>query len=272
MARLTLVFVATLLASTTLGRSQSILVQSTTSTENSGLYDHLLPVFEKKTGISVNIVSVGTGQAIKNARNCDADILLVHSKPDEEEFVSDGYGIKRHDLMYNDFIIIGPPDDPAGISGSSEASSALRKISMQESVFASRGDNSGTHKKELTLWRKANIDPDIHSGTWYRSTGSGMGATLNAAVGMGAYSITDRATWLSFANKADFKILFEGDPSLHNQYGIIRVNEKKCPASNHADSQTFFDWMVSPEGQAKIANFKLNGKQVFFPNAPASAM
>ncbi|HXG79615.1 MAG TPA: substrate-binding domain-containing protein, partial [Methyloceanibacter sp.] len=201
-----------------------IIVQSTTSTQNSGLFEHILPLFTKKTGIEVRVVAVGTGQALKNAQNGDGDVVLVHSKPDEEKFVADGWGVKRHDVMYNDFVIVGPADDPAKIAGGKNAADALKAIAEAEAPFASRGDDSGTHKMELKLWQEAGIDPHPDSGKWYLETGSGMGATLNTAVGKRAYTLTDRATWLSFANKDDFKILVEGDPELFNQYGVILVN------------------------------------------------
>jgi tungstate transport system substrate-binding protein len=247
--------------------AESIIVQSTTSTQNSGLYKHLLPAFKKKTGIQVNVVAVGTGQAIKNAQNCDGDVLLVHAKPSEEKFVKAGYGVKRSDLMYNDFIIVGPPADPAKVGGMKDAPGALKKIASAKALFASRGDNSGTHKKEVRLWKAANVDPKGASGKWYRETGSGMGATLNAGVGMGAYVMTDRATWISFKNKGDFKIQVQGDDNLFNQYGVILVNPKKCPNVNQAAGQKFIDWLVSAEGQKIIGEYKLDGKQLFSPNA-----
>jgi len=245
----------------------SIILQSTTSTANSGLYDHILPLFEEETGIRVNVVAVGTGQAIKNARNGDGDVLLVHAKSAEEQFVADGYGVERFDVMYNDFIIVGPPDDPAGIAGSEDAEVALARIAGAELPFASRGDNSGTHKKEMALWKEAGVDPTAASGTWYRETGSGMGATLNAAVGMSAYTMTDRGTWISFKNKGDHEILVEGDPNLFNQYGVILVNPEKHPKVNAEAGQAFIDWILSDEGQAAIAGYRLDGQQLFFPNA-----
>ena len=246
---------------------ESIIVQSTTSTQNSGLYKHLLPLFKKKTGIQVNVVAVGTGQAIKNAKNCDGDVLLVHAKPSEEKFVKEGYGVKRTDLMYNDFIIVGPPSDPAKVGGMKDAPAALKKIMGAKAAFASRGDNSGTHKKEKRLWKAAGADPKSGSGKWYREMGSGMGATLNAGVGMGAYVMSDRATWISYKNKGDYKILVEGDDNLFNQYGVILVNPKKCPSVKAAAGQKFIDWLLSGEGQKAIASYKLGGKQLFFPNA-----
>jgi len=246
--------------------AESIIVQSTTSTANSGLYAHLLPMFEAETGITVHVVAVGTGQAIRNARNCDGDVLLVHAKAAEENFVADGRGVERFDLMYNDFIVVGPPDDPANIEGKS-ATDALIKVSAAKALFASRGDDSGTHKKERELWEAAEIDPSDASGTWYRETGSGMGATLNVAVGMGAYTMTDRATWISFANKADFEIAVEGDESLFNQYGVILVDPEACPSVKTAPAQTFIDWLLSEDGQTAIAAYRRDGQQLFFPNA-----
>ena len=254
-------------AGQSIAADESIIVQSTTSTANSGLYDHLLPLVKEDTGITVHVVAVGTGQAIKNARNCDGDVLLVHARPAEQKFVDDGYGLARHDLMYNDFIFVGPPDDPATITGGKSAIDALRKISMQPARFASRGDNSGTHKKELALWKKAAIDPTTASGSWYLETGSGMGATLNAAVGSGSYTMTDRATWISFRNKQDFGIQVEGDAELFNQYGIIMVNPAKCDRVKLAAARQFVDWMLSPKGQQAIAAYRLDGQQLFFPNA-----
>lgn len=256
-----------LLSTVSLAEDKSILLQSTTSTANSGLYDSLLPAFTEKTGIKVNVVAVGTGQAIKNAQNGDADVLLVHAKSAEEKFVAAGYGVERFDLMYNDFIIVGPPADSAKIEGMKDTLAAMAKIADQQAVFASRGDNSGTHKKEVQLWKDADIDPTEGSGGWYRETGSGMGATLNAAVGMGAYTITDRGTWISFKNKGDYKVLVEGDPSLFNQYGIILVNPKKHPHVKVMEGQAFIDWMLGEEGQKAIADYKLDGQQLFFPNA-----
>lgn len=246
----------------------SVFVQSTTSTKNSGLYDHLLPMFREETGINVNVVAVGTGQAIKNAMNCDGDVLLVHAKSAEEKFVADGWGVSRADLMYNDFVIVGPQDDPAGVSGLTDATEALRAINGQ-AIFASRGDDSGTHKKEMALWAAAGIDPTGASGKWYRETGAGMGATLNTGVGMGAYVLTDRATWITFGNKLDYVIHVEGDKALFNQYGVIVVNPERCPAANTEDGQVFVDWLLSDDGQAAIAAYKVDDQQLFFPNAAA---
>ncbi|WP_152504154.1 substrate-binding domain-containing protein [Labrenzia sp. THAF82] len=244
-----------------------IIVQSTTSTQNSGLFDQLLPEFQEKTGIEVRVVAVGTGQAIKNAANGDGDVLLVHSKPSEEKFVADGFGVARADVMYNDFVIVGPSNDPAGIAGSRDVVSALSKISESKALFASRGDDSGTHKAELRLWKAAGIDPSEDSGSWYRETGSGMGATLNTGTGMNAYVLTDRATWIAFGNKGDHKITVEGDARLFNQYGVILVNPKKHPHVKAESGQIFIDWLLSREGQRSIADFEIDGQQLFFPNA-----
>jgi tungstate transport system substrate-binding protein len=244
-----------------------IIVQSTTSTQNSGLFDHILPAFTKKTGIEVRVVAVGTGQALKNAENGDGDVVLVHSKPDEEKFVAEGWGVKRRDVMYNDYIIVGPAADPAKIAEVKDPAEALKRIGAAKAPFASRGDESGTHKAERKLWQEAGVDPAPESGTWYLETGSGMGATLNTAVGKQAYTLTDRGTWLSFANKGDFKILVEGDPKLFNQYGVILVNPAKHEKVKAKEGQAFIDWLTGPEGQAAIASFKVGGEQLFFPNA-----
>ncbi len=245
-----------------------IIVQSTTSTQNSGLFDFILPKFSAATGIEVRVVAVGTGQAIKNARNGDGDVLLVHAKSAEEKFVADGWGVKRFDVMYNDFVIIGPQIDPAKISGMKDVAEALNKIAASKSIFASRGDNSGTHKKEKQLWAAANFNPAKHSGTWYRETGSGMGATLNTAIGMNAYVMSDRATWTKFGNKASHKILVEGDARLFNQYGVILVSDKKHARVKTELGQKFIDWITGLEGQAAIAAYQVGGKQLFTPNAP----
>ena len=252
---------------------QSIIVQSTTSTKNSGLYDHLLPKFKADTGITAHVVAVGTGQAIRNARNCDGDVLVVHARSAEEKFIAAGFGVKRFDLMYNDFVIVGPKSDPAGIAAdTTTATAALARIAQARALFASRGDDSGTHKKEQALWRAAGIDLTEASGKWYRETGSGMGATLNTGVGMGAYVLTDRATWITFRNKADFKVLLEGDKTLFNQYGIILVNPARCPSAKAGLGQKFIDWLLSAKGQAAIGAYRRDGRQLFFPNAgPARA-
>jgi tungstate transport system substrate-binding protein len=247
-----------------------ITVASTTSTENSGLFGYLLPLFQNKTGIEVRVVALGTGQAIKLAERGDADVLWVHHKPSEEKFIADGYGVKRFEVMYNDFIIVGPKADPAGIRGMKEAAAALQKIADSKAPFASRGDDSGTHKLELELWKTTGVDVKAASGTWYRETGSGMGPTLNTASGLDAYALTDRGTWISFKNKGNLEILVEGDPRLFNQYGVILVNPVKFPNVKVKDGQTFIDWLISTEGQRAIASFKIEGQQLFFPNAKKS--
>ncbi|WP_166267472.1 substrate-binding domain-containing protein [Marinobacter caseinilyticus] len=247
--------------------ADTIIVQSTTSTQNSGLYDYLLPILKKETGLQVNVVAVGTGQAIKNAMRCDGDVLLVHAKSAEEKFVADGYGGYRRDLMYNDFVIVGPKADPANLAGARDVIDALQRIKQAGAKFASRGDDSGTHKKERSLWQAAAIDPEAGSGQWYLETGSGMGATLNTGLGLGAYVLTDRATWISFANKQDSILLFEGEPALFNQYGVVPVNVGKCPNVNQAAAETFTQWLLSNTGQAAIGAYQVEGKQLFFPNA-----
>ncbi|MCP4489461.1 MAG: solute-binding protein [Gammaproteobacteria bacterium] len=246
---------------------KSLILQSTTSTANSGLYDYLLPIFEKDSGIKVNVVAVGTGQAIKNAQNCDGDVLLVHAKAAEEKFIAEGYGLERFDVMYNDFIFVGPPDDPANIRSVRLAANGLLKIAESRSIFLSRGDNSGTHKKELSLWKSAGVDPVMSSGAWYRETGSGMGATLNVAVEMNAYAMTDRGTWIGFGNKQDFDILLSGDNDLFNQYGVMMVNPERCNKMNMQSAKKFTEWILSDKGQSLIANYQLQGQQLFFPNA-----
>ena len=259
------------LAAPTEAEDKFIIVQSTTSTQNSGLFDHLLPLFREKTGIEVRVVAVGTGQAIKNAANGDGDVLLVHAKASEEKFVADGQGVKRFDLMYNDFVLVGPDADPAGIGGMKDIVAAFRKIADTKAPFASRGDDSGTHKKEQSLWKLAGVDATGESGGWYRETGSGMGATLNAGAGMGAYVLTDRATWISFKNKGNLEIQVEGDDRLFNQYGVILVNPEKHPKVKKELGQQFIDWLLSTDGQKAIASFKIDGQQLFFPNAQPGA-
>ena len=244
-----------------------IILQSTTSTRMSGLYDHILPIFEAGSGIDVRVVAVGTGQAIKNAANCDGDVLLVHAKPAEEAFVAKGFGTERHDLMSNDFVIVGPRDDPAGIAGMEDVTGALTAIAETGAPFASRGDDSGTNKTELRLWAETELDPAAASGSWYRETGSGMGATLNTATAMGAYTMSDRATWVAFANKGDFEILVEGDPRLFNQYGIIPVSPEHCPSVKADLAGRFVAWVLSEAGQEAIGSYRLQGQQLFTPNA-----
>ncbi|MFQ5784482.1 MAG: substrate-binding domain-containing protein [Alphaproteobacteria bacterium] len=246
---------------------RAIVVASTTSTQNSGLFDHILPLFKTASGITVNVVAVGTGQAIRLAKRGDADVLFVHHKPSELAFVADGFGVRRYDVMYNDFVIVGPKSDPAGVRGMKDAAAALRKIAKAGALFASRGDDSGTNKAELALWRAGGVDVAAASGTWYRETGSGMGATLNTAAGLDAYSLSDRGTWLSFQNRRGLAILVEGDPRLFNQYGVTLVNPTRFPHVRAADGRAFIDWLLSDAGQAAIAAYRVNGQQLFFPNA-----
>jgi tungstate transport system substrate-binding protein len=248
-----------------------IIVQSTTSTQDSGLLDAILPLFADTTGIEARVVAVGTGQALKNARNGDGDVLLVHARPAEEQFVGDGWGVERFDVMYNDFVIVGPAEDPAGVAGSSGAVAALTALAAARAPFASRGDDSGTHKAELALWDEAGVDVAAASGDWYRETGSGMGATLNTGTGMGAYILTDRATWIGFGNKGDYRIAVEGDPKLFNQYGVVLVNPERHPNVKAEDGQAFIDWITGPEGQQAIVDYKIDGQQPFFPNAAGTA-
>jgi len=243
-----------------------ITVASTTSTRNAGLYDHIVPKFTTQTGIAVRIVAVGTGQAIRLAKAGDADVLFVHHKPSEENFVAGGYGIKRFDVMYNDFVIVGPEADPARVGASKDITSALAGIALWKARFASRGDDSGTHKKEQALWEAAGVDTGAGDTGWYRETGSGMGATLNTASAMNAYTLTDRGTWLKFANKGNLVILAQGDRRLFNPYGIILVNPKKHPHVKARDGQAFINWIISPAGQTAIASYTIKGQQAFFPN------
>jgi len=249
------------------GAGRFITVSSTTSTENSGLFAHILPLFTADTGIAVRVVAVGTGQAISLASNGDADVLFVHHRPSEEQFVADGLGVARHDVMFNDFVIVGPRSDPAGIAGLDDTILALRRIADGGANFASRGDDSGTHKKEMELWRAGRVAVGPHAGTWYRALGSSMGATLNSAAEMNAYTLTDRGTWLSFNNKRGLVLLAEGDPRLFNPYGVILVNPDRFPHIKAADGKLFIDWLLSPRGQQAIAEFRVNGEPLFFPNA-----
>ena len=255
-----------------LGGSQSlaadfITLASTTSTRDSGLFDTILPQFSEDSGIQVRVVAVGTGQAIKLAKNGDVDVLLVHHRKSEEAFVADGFGVERYDVMYNDFVIVGPSDDPAGIAGMSDAVAAFAKIAAARSPFLSRGDDSGTNKKERGLWAEGGIDTDAASGGWYRETGSGMGATLNTAAAMDGYALADRGTWLSFRNRGSLRILAEGGRRLLNPYGVILVDGKRHPHVKSAAGQAFIDWLLSAKGQDAIAGFQINGEQLFKPNA-----
>ncbi|KPK06692.1 MAG: hypothetical protein AMJ64_08575 [Betaproteobacteria bacterium SG8_39] len=241
-----------------------IVVSSTTSTENSGLFRHILPIFQQKTGISVRVVAQGTGQALDMGRRGDCDVVLVHNKAAELKMIEDGWFVNRRDVMYNDFVIVGPKLDPAQVAGTKDGVAALRKISVAQAPFASRGDKSGTHAAELRLWKLAGVEP---KGSWYRETGAGMGATLNTASAMNAYAITDRGTWLSFKNRGGLAIRVEGDPRLFNQYGVMLVNPARHPHVKQAMGQAFVDWLVSVQGQAAIAGYKIEGEQLFFPNA-----
>jgi len=244
-----------------------ITVASTTSTEQSGLFKHLLPIFEKKTGIGVRVVALGTGQALDMGRRGDADVVFVHAKTLEEKFVAEGYGVKRFEVMYNDFVLVGPQSDPAGVGGSKDIVAALKRIFERKAPFASRGDNSGTHFAELQLWKAAGVDIAKEKGPWYRDTGSGMGPTLNTASGMNAYALADRGTWLSFKNRGDLAISVEGDKRLFNQYGVILVNPARHPHVKKDMGQAFIDWLISTEGQNAIAGYTIGGQQLFFPNA-----
>jgi len=245
----------------------SLILQSTTSTDNSGLYDYLLPRYAAVSGTEVRVVAVGTGQALENARNCDGDIVIAHARQLELDFVTAGYGTERRDLMYNDFVVIGPAADPADVAGSGSVGAALSRIAATGSNFASRGDNSGTNRAERRLWQTASSAPDSQTDSWYLETGMGMGATLNFAVQAEAYTISDRATWLAFGNKAGHVILFDGDPALFNQYGVIPVSPTRCPMIRHDEAVAFRDWLVSADGQDAIAAFQKHGSQLFFPNA-----
>jgi tungstate transport system substrate-binding protein len=247
-----------------------ITVASTTSTEQSGLFGHLLPLFEQKTGIKVHVVAVGTGQALDLARRGDADVVFVHARTAEEKFLSEGHGVKRFPMMYNDFVLVGPKTDPAKIGGSKDILEALKKVEAAKAPFVSRGDKSGTHLAELDLWKAAGIDIDKAKGPWYRDTGQGMGPALNTAASMNAYILTDRGTWLSFKNRGDLAILVEGDKRLFNQYGVMLVNPDKHPNVKKELGQMFVDWVTSPEGQKAIADYKINGEQLFYPNAGQS--
>lgn len=265
-------FLAAVIAALTLtsnaeAQERSIVVSSTTSTVNSGLFDAILPLFTEETRIEVKVVGVGTGQALRIAERGDADIVFVHHKPSELAFVKNGFGVERFAVMFNDFVIVGPAADPAKIKGATVAGEAYRKIAAAKSVFVSRGDDSGTHKQSLEIWKSAGVDAAKFSGKWYREAGAGMGATLNIAVSVGGYALTDRATWEKFGNKGDLAILSEGDPKLRNQYGIIMVNPSVHGHVKKQEAETFIDWVVSKKGQSAIDNYTVNGKQVFFANA-----
>lgn len=248
-------------------QDRSITVASTTSTEQSGLFGHILPIFTRETGIQVRVVALGTGQALDVARRGDADVVFVHDRAAEQRFVQEGFGGPRHHVMYNDFVIVGPAADPARIAGTTDTVAALRHIAEARAPFVSRGDRSGTHAAELRLWQQAGIDPASGRGQWYREVGQGMGPALNTAAAQNAYVLADRGTWLSFRNRQDLKIVVEGDARLFNQYGVMLVNPQRHPHVKAADGQRFIDWILSPAGQAAIAAYKINGEQLFFPNA-----
>lgn len=244
---------------------ESIVMASTTSTEQSGLFDHLLPRFEQATGIQVKVVAQGTGQALDTARRGDADLVLVHDRPAEDKFVAEGFGVERRDVMSNDFVLVGPKSDPAGTKGAKNTADAFKRIGGGTTAFVSRGDKSGTHAAELRFWKAAGLDPKAWSD--YKESGSGMGPTLNMAASLGAYTLADRGTWLSFKNRQDLEILYSGDPALFNPYGVMLVNPAKHPTVNKTAGLAFIDWITGPEGQAAIADYKINGEQLFFPSA-----
>lgn len=274
LTRMALAAVAALLlaAPVALAEDKSIVVSSTTSTQDSGLFSRLLPLFKAKTGIDVKVVAQGTGQALDTGRRGDADVVFVHAEAQEEKFVEEGFGVKRFDVMYNDFVLIGPKSDPAKIAGGNDITAALKAIHAAGAPFVSRGDKSGTHAAELRLWTSAGLDPAATKPVWYREIGQGMGAALNTAGAMGAYVLADRGTWISFKNKGDLTVVVEGDKRLFNQYGIILVNPAKHPTVKKDLGQAFVDWVVSAEGQKAIADYKIDGQQLFFPNARAGAM
>jgi len=245
---------------------RSIVVASTTSTQDSGLFGYLLPIFKARTGIEVKVIAQGTGQALDTAWRGDADVVFVHARAQEEKFLAEGFGVKRFDVMYNDFVLIGPKSDPAGVKGS-DIETALKTIQAKAAPFVSRGDRSGTHSAELALWKQAGIDISVGKGPWYREIGQGMGAALNTAAAMNGYTLSDRGTWISFKNRGDLDIVVEGDKRLFNQYGVMLVNPEKYPGVKKELGQAFVDWLISPEGQAAIAGYKIDGQQLFFPDA-----
>jgi tungstate transport system substrate-binding protein len=248
-------------------QDKSIVVASTTSTEDSGLFAYLLPLFKAKAGIDVKVVAQGTGQALDTARRGDADVVFVHARSAEEKFLAEGFGVKRYPVMYNDFVLIGPQSDPVGITGTTDIVAVLAALKSKGIAFISRGDNSGTHIAELALWKAAGIDIAAEKGPWYKEIGQGMGAALNTASAANAYVLSDRGTWLSFKNKGDLVIAVEGDKRLFNQYGVMLVNPQKHPTVKAALGQVFIDWLLSPEGQHGIASYQINGEQLFYPNA-----
>ena len=252
-------------------QDKSIIVSSTTSTQDSGLFGHILPLFKTKTGITVKVLAQGTGQALDTGRRGDADVVFVHAKSAEEKFLSEGQGVKRYPVMYNDFVLVGPKSDPAGVKGSKDIVAALKAIKDKAAPFISRGDRSGTHIAELNLWKAAGIDIEKDNGLWYKAIGQGMGAALNTASASNSYVLTDRGTWLSFKNRGDLIIAVEGDKKLFNQYGVMLVNPDKHPNVKKELGQAFIDWLISPEGQKAIADYKINGEQLFYPNANDSS-
>jgi tungstate transport system substrate-binding protein len=258
---------ALVVASPSYAQDKSIVVASTTSTQDSGLFEYLLPLFKKKTGITVKVVAQGTGQALDTGRRGDADVVFVHAKSAEEKFLAEGQGVKRFSVMYNDFVLIGPKSDPAGIKGMKDVAKAFQTIKAKQASFISRGDRSGTNIAELKLWKDAAIDIDKDKGPWYKSIGQGMGAALNTANAGNAYVLSDRGTWIHFKNKGDLQILVEGDKRMFNQYGVMLVNPAKHPSVKKELGQQFIDYLISPEGQKDIANYKINGEQLFYPNA-----
>lgn len=254
-------------ASPTFAQDKSIVVASTTSTQDSGLFEYLLPIYKQKTGVTVKVVSQGTGQALDTGRRGDADVVFVHAKSAEEKFLAEGQGVKRFPVMYNDFVLIGPKSDPAGIKGMKDVGKAFTTIKDKQATFISRGDKSGTHVAELALWKASGIDIEKDKGAWYKSIGQGMGAALNTAGAGNGYVLSDRGTWIHFKNKDDLQILVEGDKRMFNQYGVMLVNPAKHPNVKQQLGQQFIDYLVSPEGQKDIANYKINGEQLFYPNA-----
>ena len=268
LTRLLAISIATLslLSQSAIAQEKSIVVSSTTSTEQSGLFSFILPIFKMKSGIDVKVVAVGTGQALDIGRRGDADVVFVHDKPAEEKFVSEGFATQRNEVMYNDFVLIGPKSDPAKIAGGKDIQAAFKKIASSQAPFVSRGDKSGTHAAELRYWKDAGITP-TPGASWYKETGSGMGPALNTASGMNGYILADRATWLTFKNRGDLTILVQGDPKLFNQYGVMLVNPAKYPNVKKAEGQAFIDWILSKNGQDVIASYQIGGEQLFFPNA-----
>lgn len=250
-----------------LAQARSITLASTTSTEQSGLFGHILPIFTRGSGITVRVVALGTGQALDVGRRGDADVVFVHDRAAEQRFVAEGFSESRHHVMFNDFVVIGPAADPARVNGLRDTAEALRRIAAARAPFISRGDRSGTHAAELRLWQQAGLDPVAGRGAWYREVGQGMGAALNTAAALGAYSLSDRGTWLAFRNRQDLRILVEGDARLFNQYGVMLVNPRRHPSVKAAEGQRFIDWLLSPAGQDAIAGYRINGEQLFFPNA-----